>query len=200
MPALTPNRGYPYPVATDDNDVPGDLQRFAEAVDADLFTLVNAIPLRPAVRFRGTDPVAAVTFQPLNPGQTLSFDLVDFDTGLPYTVTTVEDGGTFIRPQLQGFYYIMGTVAVPRPTSGVNRNSLEVSLKNLIGVTYFGTSSQLQPSASDGIRTQYAAGGQFFNGTTDGVKLEFSSRLPTVGLDTYTVTERTLMLIRMSPV
>lgn len=199
MPAVTPNRGYPYPVAADPVDVPGDIQRLAEAIDADLFALVNAIPFRPAVRLRGTEAVVVVTQVPLNPGQTLSFDIEDFDTGLPYTATVVEDGGLFIRPQLQGFYFVFGTVAVPRPTTGVNRNSLTLALKNLIGTTYAQGSSQLQPSASDGIRTQYVATGISFNGTTDGVKLEFSTQLPTPGLDLYTVTERTLMLVRMSP-
>jgi hypothetical protein len=195
MPATTPNRGYPYSIAADPVDIPGDLQRLAEAIDTDVSALTASIPLRPAIRFRGTEAIAAVTFQPLNPGEDLPFDIVDFDTGLPYLIS---GDHITIRPQLAGFYYMIATVAIPRPTSGASRNGLGVRIrKNTITAT--ANINHLQPSASDGIRTGSVRTGLHMNGTTDALTVEFASTLPTAGLDQYTVTERTLTLIRMSP-
>lgn len=44
-----------------------------------------------------------------------------------------------------------------------------------------------------------ARAGIHMNGTTDALVVEFASTLPTPALDQYTVTERTLTLVRMSP-
>ena len=202
MPATTPNRFYPYPVPADTTDIPGDLQRLAEAIDTDLCDLTANIPVRPALRLRGTEAIVANTFDPLNTGEELPFDIEDFNTGLPYLVSfgTVANEGFFwtMRPQLAGFYQVTGTVAIPRPTTGTSRNRLEVQiLKNTIPVSRSG--NYLQPSASDGIRTGSARTGIHMNGTTDSLALKFSSSVAAGGLDQYTITERTLTLVRMSP-
>lgn len=202
MPGTTPNRLYPYPVPADTTDIPGDLQRLAEAVDADLCDLTANIPVRPALRIRGTDAIAASTFDPLNTGEELPFDTIDFNTGLPFFAnagTVVNEGFVWsIRPQLAGFYHVIGTVAIPRPTTGTSRNRLEVQiLKNTIPIVR--NSNHLQPSASDGIRTGSARTGIHLNGTSDALSLKFSSSVAAGGLDVYTVTERTLTIIRMSP-
>lgn len=202
MPGSTPNRAYPYPVPADTTDIPGDIQALAESVDADLCTLTASIPLRPALRIRGTNAIVASTFLPLNTGEELPFDTEDFNTGLPYfwnAGTVVNEGFVWsIRPQLPGFYHVVGTVSIPRPTSGTSRNMLAVSvLKNhLIAAK---NSNHLQPSASDGIRTGSARVGIHLNGTSDSLSLMFSSSVAAGGLDAYTVTERTLTIIRMSP-
>jgi len=44
MPSSTPNRGYPYPLGTDQIQVPEDIQALAMAVDADVDTLTAADP------------------------------------------------------------------------------------------------------------------------------------------------------------
>lgn len=202
MPATTPNRAYPYPVPADTTDIPGDIQRLAEAIDADLCTLTANVPVRPAVRLRGTNATVCATLAPLNQGEELSFDIEDFNTGVPYLVaqgTVANEGFVFqIRPQLAGYYHVIGTVAIPRPTTGTSRNMLAVSiLKN--SITAVRNSNHLQPSASDGIRTGSARLGIHMNGTTDNLSLKFSSSVAAGGLDAYTVTERTLTLVRMSP-
>lgn len=202
MPGSTVNRGYPYPVPADTTDIPGDIQSLAEAVDADLCVLTASIPLRPAIRIRGTNATVCSTFLPLNTGEELSFDTVDFDTGLPYIAnqgTVANEGFVWsIRPQLAGFYHVIGTVAIPRPTTGTSRNMLAVSiLKNHIIIAK--NSNHLQPSASDGIRTGSARIGAPMNGTTDSFSLMFSSSVAAGGLDAYTVTERTLTIVRMTP-
>lgn len=202
MPGSTVNRGYPYPLPADPTDIPGDIQDLAEAVDTDLCVLTESIPVRPALRIRGTSSIAASTFAPLNTGEEMPFDIEDFDTGLPYfwsSGTIANEGFIWsIRPQLPGFYHVIGTIAIPRPTSGTSRNMLAVSiLKNSVIVAK--NSNHLQPSASDGIRTGSARIGIHMNGTTDALALKFSSSVAAGGLDVYTVTERTLTLVRMSP-
>ena len=196
MPAFTPNRNYPYSVPTDPTDVGPDIQRLAEAIDTDVSTLMANVPFRPAVRLRGTDALVAATFPPLNPGEGMPFDTVDFNTGIQFLYTG--DADQSVRILTPGHYFVIGTVAIPRPTSGVSRNMLRVSLlKNTVPISE--NASHLQPSASDGIRVGYASMNFSMNGTTDTVALQFSSTQPTAVLDQYTVTERTLTLIRMSP-
>lgn len=202
MPGSTVNRGYPYPLPADPTDIPGDLQDLAEAVDADLCDLTASIPVRPALRIRGTNAVVANTFLPLNTGEEMEFDIEDFNTGIPYLVTSgsVVNEGFFwsISPQLPGFYHLIGTIAIPRPTTGTSRNMLAVAAqKNSIFIAR--NSNHLQPSASDGIRTGSVRTGIHMNGTTDTLQLKFSSSVAAGGLDQYTVTERTLTLVRMSP-
>jgi hypothetical protein len=46
MPGATPGRGYPYPIDTDPIDVAGDIQRLAEAVDADHGVALAALEAR----------------------------------------------------------------------------------------------------------------------------------------------------------
>lgn len=202
MPGSTANRAYPYPVPADPTDIPGDIQALAEAVDADLCNLTANIPLRPALRIRGTNAVVCSTFLPLNTGEELPFDTVDFNTGIPFTAsqgTVANEGFVWsITPKLAGFYHVIGTVSIPRPTTGTSRNMLAVSvLKNHIIVVK--NSNHLQPSASDGIRTGSARTGTPMNGTTDSFSLMFSSSVAAGGLDAYTVTERTLTIVRMTP-
>lgn len=202
MPGSTVNRGYPYPLPADPTDIPGDLQDLAEAVDADLCDLTASIPVRPALRIRGTNAVVANTFLPLNTGEEMEFDIEDFNTGIPYLVTSgsVVNEGFFwsISPQLPGFYHLIGTIAIPRPTTGTSRNMLAVAAqKNSVFIAR--NSNHLQPSASDGIRTGSVRTGVHMNGTTDTLQLKFSSSVAAGGLDQYTVTERTLTLVRMSP-
>lgn len=203
MPATTPNRGYPYPVAADPVDIPGDLQRFAEAVDADLAALTASIPIRPAVRLRGTGTQTVTTVPVLNPTPGLLFDVEDFNTGLTYTSTVITpvngNPQTQITPLEAGFYLVILTVAVPRPTDGVNRTDLSVYLIENTGAHRAAASTHLQPSASDGIRTQSVSMGWELNGTTETIRAAFSSRAAIAGNNTFTVAERTLTIIKMSP-
>ena len=141
MPANTPNRLYPYPVPADTTDIPGDLQRLAEAVDADLCDLTANIPVRPALRIRGTDAIAASTFDPLNTGEELPFDTIDFNTGLPFFAnagTVVNEGFVWsIRPQLPGFYE-RAVPAVEAAQATRSASSFLVSAIALAGLSPFG--------------------------------------------------------------
>lgn len=210
MPANTPNRGYPYSLPADAVDIPGDIQRLAEAIDTDLATLTATIPTRPAMRLRGTDAFLTSTDTAVvGDGTSLPFDTEDFNTGITYTQQTNALGAASptrsVRLTQPGIYFVMGTVAYPRPTSGTNRVKLGAYLKTGAGtgpVTRRArTETGLQPSASDGIRTLSVS--TVLNTAillgSGYISLWFHSHLAAGGVDTYTVTERTLTVIRMNP-
>lgn len=211
MPAFTPNRNYPYPVPADPVDVPGDLQRLAEAIDLDVAGLTSSIPLRPALRLRGTDAFLTSTDTAVvGDGTSLPLDIEDFNTGLNYTMQTHSFVGgpttRSVRILDPGIYFVHGTVAYPRPTSGTNRVKLGIYLKAGQGLTIPAIriargENSLQPTASDGIRT-LSASTVFSSAGTVGTgyySVWFHSHLAAGGVDTYTVTERTLTIIRMNP-
>lgn len=93
MPGATPNRGYPYPLAGDPVDIPGDLQRLAEAIDDDLEVVSATVRPRNAAQARSSQPVVVAP----NIIQTLvPFDTIDYDnaslfqlTSDPYTIRLV---------------------------------------------------------------------------------------------------------------
>lgn len=203
MPAFTPNRNYPYSVPGDPADVPAAMQSLAEAIDTDVSALQQNVPIRPAFSIRGTNAIRAVTSPPLNTFESLTFDTELFNTGLDYTISTtsvVNEGVVcVVRPQLPGFFWLLASVAIPRPTDGTNRIEVKVGIRRENNAILVEESSHLQPSASDGIRTGAVAVGAELNGSTEGLQVAFSSRTAAGGLDTYTVLERTLTVIRMSP-
>ena len=212
MPATTPNRSYPYPVPADRVDIPGDIQRLAESVDSDLCTLTQTIPVRPALRLRGTDTSAVFT-HPADPfpGAAVHFDIEDFRTpGISYTLAHSISGTgqkAVLRINEPGAFHVIGSLAVPRPTDGVNRIEMRVFLRtgqSGAGPVVAARSVHLQPSASDGIRTMSVS--TLIRSSGSGVAGEgyvslwfLSHRSSLFSDDTYTVGERSITVVRMSP-
>lgn len=212
MPSTTVNRGYPYPVPADTTDIPGDIQRLAEAVDSDLCEVTQAIPVRPALRIRGTDAVEVFT-HPADPfpGAAVHYDIEDFRTpGITYTLSHSISGTgptAVLRINEPGAFHVTASLAVPRPTDGVNRIEMRVFLRtgqSGAGPVVSSRSVHLQPSASDGIRTMTVS--TLIRSSGSGVSGEgyvsfwFLSRRSNVfSDDTYTVGERSLTVVRMSP-
>jgi hypothetical protein len=208
MPAFTPNRNYPYSVPADPVDIPGDIQRLAEAIDTDVHTLTENITVRPAMRLSGTDPF--ITTTTTGTGELLPLDNEDFNTGIEYLRATQIVGSSVrrtIRILTPGLYFILGTVAYPRPTSGTNRIDMSVRLTAGPGFPGFPptiarSGNALQPTPSDGIRTGSASTTWRITGvsaTDSNIGLEFLSRPAASSSDTFTVTERTLLFVRMDP-
>lgn len=212
MPATTPNRAYPYPVPADTTDIPGDIQRLAEAVDDDLCTLTASVPIRPALQLRGATPVRVFT-HPADPfpGAAVDYDIEEFRTpGITYTLSHSISGTgqkAVLRINEPGAYMVFGSLAIPRPTDGVNRVALRLQLRtgqSGAGPIVTDRSVHLQPSASDGIRTMSVA--TLIRSSGSGVAGEGyvsmwfrSSRSSDFSDDTYTVGARRLTVIRMSP-
>lgn len=108
MPATTPNRLYPYPVPSDPVDVPGDIQRLAESICADLQTVESMIRPRPIVQLRSSQPqlIGISTTTSVN-YSALRFDTVDIDTGGFSNVTTQP---TLINLIAGRVYWVWATV------------------------------------------------------------------------------------------
>jgi hypothetical protein len=194
-------------VAADPVDVPGDIQRLAEAIDLDLANLTANIPLRPALRLRNPQPVVATTDNAAAfPDFTFDFTIEDFNSGVDYVqdVTNI-----FVGPQQRritintpGKYLVVGTVGIPRPTAGAARTNLGLRLRNGSSAAVLArTGNAIAVSASDGLRTMslatmvtVAGGGSLF-------MIGFNSRNATEPppADTYTLAERTITFVRMTP-
>lgn len=211
MATTTPNRGYPYPnLGTDPNDIPGDLQALAEAIDADVCTLLNGVVGRPVARIRGTG-----TFQSLSAagivGQPqvnrVPFDTVDFD---PFGLLELGDqtiNNRMVRVTQPGFYMAIMTIQVPTFTTAgvtVNYNRWQMRRGNVTtpsvvaGVRISADSHNIPTNNDDAnVRLMSAAGGAFFDGITDAYSCEFMA-ITTPTTPEYPVNERTLTVLRMT--
>lgn len=210
MPTFTANRGYPTPVPGDPNDVPGDIQALAEAIDADVCDLLNGVVGRPVARIRGTGTfpsLSAAGIAGTPQVNRLPFDTVDFD---PFGLLELGDqtiNNRQVRVTQAGYYFAVATVQVPVFTTAgvtVSYNRLQVRKGNIttpgvVAANRITADSHNIPVNNDdsNVRLMSAAGGQFFNGTTDAFSIEFQAiTSPTTA--EYPVNERTLTVLRMS--
>lgn len=207
MPAFTVNRGYPYSLPTDPADVPAALQSLAEAIDDDVCSLTNSIAGRPASRFRGTGTFDSFT---TSLGFTVGtvrvpFDTTDFNT-VPATMQSQEVGNRLIKPDVPGFYFVLGTVYVPVMTvAGTTVNFMAIQIRKCDasspltnGTRLVGSSHNVPVSADDrNVRVFSVGTGVFMNGTTDAFSLEFRADT-TPDVASYTINERTLTFMRMT--
>lgn len=192
MPAFTANRNYPYSVPTDPADVPTALQSFAEAVDADIQALKDTVKGREVGRVRGTG--AFLTSSAGGNSSDLPYSFADIVTTPGLFMMSANN--TRVTPLLPGFWFVVGSVAYPRTTSGTPRNGFGVRLRRN-AMEMVQNINHLPPSASDGIRTISLSTGMPMNGTTDFWVLEFETRTASSTTDTYIVNDRSLTFIRM---
>lgn len=202
MPANTVNRGYPYSIPTDNNDVPGALQALAEAVEADLQALAGSVPslVRPIARMRGTTPVT------LNSAQTfrdMPFDAFDFNLGGALPPTAANGTNIVFTPQLAGFWFAIGTVTY-QTTGSSTLNAIGL---RMMGGPNGGSSGPLadqgthvQPPLSDAVRNHHVAAGQLCNPAgipPTGFRLRaYINRAS--GSASYTFLDRQLTIFRMT--
>jgi len=218
MPATTPNRAYPYPLAADplhiagSPDNPGDLQKLAEAIDADVCGIRAGLGGRPVARFRGTGTFASPsTSAPLSPPPTDSFYRVPFDTEDFNTANVIlqsqEIGNRLIFPDDPGYYFAIATVGVPPLTvAGATVNYMGLQIRKgstasptTIASRLAGSSHNLPVSSVDdrGIRLMSVACGAFMNGTTDAFCVEWRAD-STPDVAEYVIGERTITILKMT--
>jgi hypothetical protein len=197
MPAFTVNRGYPYSIGTDPADVPQALQDLAEAVEADLQSIENALPsfVRPIARVRGSTPLPI-----MNPSvvRDLTYEEVDFNVG--GAIGPLSTITPYIVPLLPGFWFAMGTMTYQ--TAGSSTLN-EISLQLLS--TQAGSSGNLamqsthvQPPVSDNVRNHHVAGGLLCTGTNSTVFRLRAGINRASGTVTYTILDRSLTIFRMT--
>lgn len=214
MPGMTPNRSYPYPFATDPTGVPGDLQRLAEAIDADVCALQNGLTGRPVARFRGAGTyVSESTNRPfVNSPSTpfddrIPFNVEDFNTA-NVIMTSPDVGQRLIFPDDPGFYFALVTVYVPVFTvAGATVNFMGLQIRrgdftnptSLITAPRLGGSSHNVPvdTFDRSVRVMSLAVGCFMNGTTDAFSVEFRADT-TPDTAGYTIGERTITILKMT--
>lgn len=214
MPATTPARGYPYPIPADPTDIPGDMQRLAEAIDADVCALQNGLTGRPVARFRGTGPfisestARANVNAPATPyDDRIPFNVTDFNTA-NVIMTSPDVGQRLIFPDDPGFYFALVTVYVPVFTiagATVSYMGLQVRRGDFTNPTSLvpaprlaGSSHNVPVDAFDrNVRVMSLGLGAFMNGTTDAFSVEFRADT-TPNTSGYEIGERTITILKMT--
>lgn len=214
MPATTPARGYPYPIPADPTDIPGDMQRLAEAIDADVCALQNGLTGRPVARFRGTGPfisestARANVNAPATPyDDRIPFNVTDFNTA-NVIMTSPDVGQRLIFPDDPGFYFALVTVYVPVFTiagATVSYMGLQVRRGDFTNPTSLvpaprlaGSSHNVPVNAFDrNVRVMSLGLGAFMNGTTDAFSVEFRADT-TPNTSGYEIGERTITILKMT--
>lgn len=158
MPAFTPNRGYPYPIGSDPANVPGAVQDFAEAVDADLKAINDTIAYRPMFR------VTASAVQTMNLTDLVTLQFTDLESNVNSAlVPSPALPGTTVRPSA-GFWYFIATCSYHRDSGFLTQWALSIS----VGATQVGISSaHVTPPALESARTLSAAAMYYCDGNTD---------------------------------
>lgn len=212
MPATTPNRLYPYPLPADPTDVPGDLERLANAIDDDVCSIRAGLTGRPVSRFRGTGTFASPsTSAPLSPPPSdtfyrVPFDTTDFNTA-NVTMQAQEVGNRLLFPEDPGYYYVTATVYVPPLTvagATVNYMGLQIRKGTIASPTTLatrlaGSSHNLPVSSVDdrGVRLMSVTCGAFMDGTVDAFCVEWRAD-STPDVAEYVINERTITIQKMT--
>lgn len=214
MPLNTPNRLYPYPIPADPTDIPGDMQRLAEAIDDDVCALQNGLTGRPVARFRGTGPfisestARANVNAPATPyDDRIPFNVTDFNTA-NVIMTSPDVGQRLIFPDDPGFYFALVTVYVPVFTiagATVSYMGLQVRRGDFTNPTSLvpaprlaGSSHNVPVDAFDrNVRVMSLGLGAFMNGTTDAFSVEFRADT-TPNTSGYEIGERTITILKMT--
>jgi hypothetical protein len=209
MPANTPNRLYPYPLPADPFDVPGDLQRLAEAIDDDVCALTNGVVGRPVSRFRGTSDYAspspaldlaispAVRFR-------VPFDLIDFNFA-NVTMQSQAFGNRLLFPEDPGFYRVVGIQYMPNLTLAASVEFLALEIRkcdvtnpSAQGIRVDGNASRIPVAADDrNARALTIGTAVFMNGTTDAFSLEWRADT-TPDVAEYVINERSMTILKMT--
>lgn len=165
MPANTPNRGYPYSIPADNNDVAGAIQALAEAIDTDLATFSPLIQPRRAFRVSRT---TSVSFGTTATARDIFWNSVDFNIG---NAAQVSSGALGFRvvPLHPGYWFGVGEISfstVPGVAPAFTYADLEINTNNI----------RRGRTSDDDITTDTTnpqtvtlpvGGGYLMNGTTD---------------------------------
>lgn len=192
MPGTTPNRGYPYPVNTDPVDVPRDIERLAEAWDADLTTVSNDIVPRPIFRvFSSTPQNLPVVFASVF---SMSFDQTDLNVG--GSIAPLAGPQSSFTPLLPGIWYLTATVSYARPSMLPAPNFDEFGISIQSGATVLAKrNTHSEPVAGEN-RGLAVGTIVFLDGNTP-IQADFTANR-TTAISTYTIYNRSFTGFRMT--
>lgn len=195
MPAFTVNRNYPYSIPADPTDVPGAIQALAEAIDADIDSIRDSFPLRPAAQISSTAPQVTGG---LGVNTRLTFDRIDFDTGV---ITSDLWRSGWLNPG-PGVWLVIGRVAVPRSLPSPLPTALEMQLHQTTfspgaNPEIVQTTEHVYPAASDAVYDLTASvPGEIPAPPTDGFSMTFQALQSGGTVSAFTVGARTLTVFR----
>lgn len=198
MPATTPNRGYPYPLATDyvnfRADMPRAVRNLAQAWDADLTTASDLIFPRPT--FRISSNTIQTTPVQLDPQFRVKFDSVDLNQSDAIDTSALDfDRITEVTPASAGFWYLTAAVVYGRPV-GTPPVVDEISLSIMSGSTVLVRRNVHAMTTENEPRTLAAGTGVFLDGTSP-ISVEIFVNV--VGtLRTYSIYNRSFTGFRMT--
>lgn len=178
MPANT-SRGYPYSLPTDPADIPGAIQDLAGAVDVDVEARADSIHPRPTFRLSSTSTVRFTTTVPGSfNNRFLPFEIQDVIVG--GAILPLQGSTTRIVPQLPGFWWFHGSMAIPR--AGATQMDMIGLTMQTNSQVLARNSTHLAPPLADVNNLLSVSAGSFFNGTTDYVELMGTANPITVGV------------------
>lgn len=179
MPANTPNRGYPYSIPADNNDVAGAIQALAEAVDADLFSLGPSIVARRAARVSRTTPVS---FGTTMTARDITWNSLDFNIGGAVGAFPGPFGNRVV-PQSPGWWMGVGEISfnsVPAVNQPFTWANLELQTNGIRRGRATDDDITTDTSNPQTI-TITVGGGYLMNGTTDYFNMATSIERVTAG-------------------
>lgn len=179
MPANTPNRGYPYSIPADNNDVAAAIQSLAEAVDTDLATLAPSILARRVARVSRTTPVS---FGTTMTARDISWNSLDIN--LRGTLGTFPPPfANRITPLFPGWWMAVGEISfnsVPAVSPPFTWANLELQTNG----TRRGRTTDddvVTDTTNPQTITMTVGGGYLMNGTTDYFNMSTSIERVTAG-------------------
>lgn len=183
MPGTTPNRGYPYPVTGDPFDVPGDIQRLAEAIDLDMEDLDNRLIQRPMalVSWQGTSQLF-----PADQVTEAEFNFVHVDTA---GISNLSQEPTRLTPTSSGLWAVWGAIRTPVAQSDVRDLFLRVNGGDLTRQNFH---------VNEATQSQYMmtiCAMAFMDGVGDYFTMTFN---PTGGLDDYRISVKRMACFQLT--
>jgi hypothetical protein len=164
MPAFTTNRGYPYSLPADPNDVPHALQSLAEAIDLDMQLLDDSIVQPPFAKV-SSHSTTKQSF-PSSQITEAEYDFVDVDTA---GISNLSTQPTRLTPTTQGFWLVWGGIEVGFGTARtrdvfLRRNGSDITRYEL----------HLNDPTGSGGQMMTLGAMAFMNGTTDYFTMTFT--------------------------
>lgn len=201
MVAFTPNFQLPYAQSTDPADIPLRMQALAEAIDTKL--KIQELRARPRymAQFLGTVPNVIAGTVTLG---SLTWQTTDFNTFYPDffpqpAVGPLTDPSTTALPvNLNGFWFIFGSVQVPSTAAGANVDELgcEILINGSAAPQQCRSSTHETTTANDPTHLVDASAGVLLN-SGDTVGLRAIARRSS-GVAPVTFGRRSLTLLRMT--
>lgn len=185
MPAFTPNRGYPYSLPADPNDVAGALQDLAEAIDLDMQLLSDSIIQPPFAKVSSKSTTKQIF--PADEVTECTFDFVDVDTA---SISSLSTQPTRLTPTSVGFWLVWGLIEVPIAQSRTRDVFLRMNGTDITRYEF-----HINDPTGSGGQNMTLAAMAFMDGVDDYFTMTFE---PDQGLEEYKIGNKQMACLRLT--